>query len=89
MKVNLKVRKTGATKTVTKAVWELMRRDGRSRHYSVVSEEEPTLKTSAKKQEKEEVIIEDVGKRAYPFNKKKKDEPAEQDETNKNPEKQE
>lgn len=85
--MKLKNRKTKAIKEVSESVFRLMQRDGRSRLYSVVPENESEKKISSKaneaKKEVKEIKLEDVSKRAYPSYKTHKKEPAKQDDINK------
>lgn len=64
MKVKIKSVKTGEIKEKSKAAWELMQIDGRSRHYTLVSEEKekekPTRTYGKKKAEPEPMVIEKV-----------------------------
>jgi hypothetical protein len=85
MTVKLRTRKTGVIKEVTSTAWEMMKKDGRSRHYTQVLETAP----KAEKKEKEEIKIEAIiPEKKYPFGRKPKEEIKEPESQDENQEKQ-
>jgi hypothetical protein len=73
MKVKLKSVRTGEIKDVSLNAWSLMQSDGRSRNYTVVSEEKEAPKAESKPK-KEKIEIKEIPK----FKQEQTDKPKEE-----------